>query len=362
MASFRDPRSCLRDFLQTGRNLGKRPPSFSLRNVQRDIRAVKTRIDNIGDRVEGAIGALGRGEFLPGQLLSITNEFRCPPSAYANFFSQHQQPKFKFMFFAGLTLNSDFVDAFGGKNFSGGEIFWFIKQSGRPNVTYEYEEANMYNFRQKVLRRATLEPIQIQMYDDLKDASHGFWNTFIRIQNPVTNIFSAGGKLVEQNGMSWDIEESLTNLDVIRSVDHEQPGTTSSAINNSAGTAVLPGSNQEKQIIQSIQLYHLVDWGRKIIVYNFVNPRINEIRLDELSWDSSDPNIIDVTFEYDAFNIFFPRGFSEDEINKWQPGAYPININSDETPFGALNKGIKSFNNVVGKGIDTAKKIGGGLF
>lgn len=105
--AFFDPRSCLRDFLTTGRNIGQRPPSFSLRNVQRDINSVSTRIENIKDRVEGAIGAAARGDFLPGQLLSITNEFRCPPTAYANLFAQQRPPKQKFMFFTSFELHAD---------------------------------------------------------------------------------------------------------------------------------------------------------------------------------------------------------------------------------------------------------------
>lgn len=362
--AFADPRSCLGEFVQTGRNLGKRPPSLSLRNVTRDFRATKTRLENIGDRVEGAVGAAIRGDFLPGQLLSTTNEFRCPPTNYANYFSQNRQPKFKFMFFASMELEPNFVEAFGGK-WANGEVWWFIKQAGRPNVSYEYEDVNMYNFRQKILRRATFEPIQIQMYDDLQDASHGFWTTFLRIQNPVTNIVN-NSSFIEENGMNWeDANELQTNtLAQIRSDGGEQR-RYSGALGNSASTGVLPGpggiaplvgfGTQNKQIIKSIKLYHIIDWGRKVVVYDYIHPRINEIRMDELTWDTSDPNMIDVTFEFDTFNIFFPNGINEDIVNSHLPPAYPININSDETPIEILNTGIKTFNNAVNTAVNAVK-------
>jgi len=388
-----DPRTCLADFVQTGRNFGRRPPSLSLRNVQRDIRSARTTIENIGTRIEGAIGAATRGEFLPGQLLSVGNELRCPPTAYANYFSQHRPPKFKFMFFASLELNQDFIQAF-GQPWGEGEVWWFIKQSGRPNVTYEYEDVNMYNFRQKVLRRATLEPISIQMYDDMQDVSHSFWNTFLRIQNPVTNILTQS-VLLEENGMNWYAENATKNdLQVIRSANGEQSDTpptmanparanvdslTADEINalppeerrrqadiffseprivptgdsppivtlqNSASTGVLPGNGDKgippfKQIIKSIKLHHIIDWGQKMVVYDFVNPRINEIRLDELTWESSEPSVIDVTFEYDTFQIYYPVGVDETSAeNPKTPPAYGINVHANDVSPGNIGKAV----------------------
>lgn len=351
MPSFADPRSCLREFFQTGRNVGKRLPSFNLRDVNRDIRNVTTRFDNIGDRIEGAIGAASRGEFLPGQVLSVTNEFRCPPSHYSNYFSQHRQPKFKFMFFVSLELNPDFIEAFGG-NWTNGEMWWFIKQSSRPNVSYEYEDCNMYNFRQKALRRATFDPIQMQMYDDLQDSSHSFWTTFLRIQSPVTGLINGDMSnltdFLENAGMDWlDPKESTADgstLGQVRSDNGEQVGSAgrrpTKVLLNSASTGVLPGGNQFRQIIKSIKVHHIIDWGRKVVVYNFINPRINEVRLDELTWESSDPSIIDVTFEYDTFQMLFPNALSQDSIDKHLPPISPININTDETPFGVVSKAL----------------------
>lgn len=324
--AFDDPRSCLRDFFQTGRNIGKRPPSFSLRNIQRDARTVVNQAGQIEERVEGFIGAAARGDFLPGQLLSVANEISCPPTDYAQYFSLYDEPKFKFMFFASVELNAAFQTAFGGGQWPNGEVAWFIKQSGRPNITYEYEETNRYNFRQKALRRAILNPVDIQLYDDMKDASHSFWTTFLRIQSPVTNLV-IDPMFLENAGMSWPLPNEFgQNLGQVRSELGEvnpSPGTLA----NSASTGVLPGNVPNVQIIKSIKVYHLMDWGKKYIVYEYVNPRINEITLSELSWEESEAAVIDVSFEYDTFRIHFPKGVTEDELNKHMPPVYPINPN-----------------------------------
>lgn len=365
--AFADPRSCLNNFLTSGRNLGKRVPSLSLHDVSRDIRNISTKFSNIGDRIEGAIGAASRGEFLPGQVLSVTNEFRCPPTAYADYFAQHRQPKFKFMFFVSMELNSDFIHAFGDK-WPEGEMWWFIKQSSRPSVTYDYEEVNMYNFHQKVLKRATFDTMSMQMYDDLYDASHSFWTTYLRIQSPVTGqvaTFSVGDTtdFLEESGMNWYDPKLSTaqgsTLDQIRSNKGELARKTS-VLRNSASTGALPGGNQHKQIIKTIKVYHIIDWGRKYVVYNFINPRLTEIKLDELNWETSDPNVIDISFDYDTFQMIYPNGVTEDLINNNLPPVYPINLNTTETPLNIISKGLDVVQDLKDSAAEAISNVFGG--
>lgn len=351
-----DPRSCLKDFFQTGRNIGQRPPGLSLRNIQRDIRSATTRLENIGDRVEGAIGAAARGEILPGQLFSIFNEIRCPPTAYANFFSQNKPPKFKFMFFMSFKLNPNFATAFGGNPFPGGEMWWFIKQASRPKIDYEYEDVNMYNFRQKILRRSTLNPIQLNIYDEMADTSAGFWNAFIKIQNPVTNITAATAAGIEDRGMNWaDIDDYTRNLGQLR---RELGDTAPPHMSYSASTGILPGINNgvlgsgNKNIIDSITTYHIIDWGRKFVAYEYINPRIEEITFDDLTYSDSEHNMIDISFSYDTFHIYMPDNVTEEFIRTHSTPLHPINPNLGETPFPAVNSAIDKFNTGVSSAVE----------
>lgn len=345
--AFRDPRDCLRDFFQTGRNLGQRPPSFSLRNVQRDIRAVSTSIENIGRRIEGTIGAVARGDFLPGQALSIANVFRCPPTNYVNYFTQHRPPKFKFMFFVEMELHPDFFQAF-GEPWSEGEVWWFAKEVDRPQVNYTYEEVNMYNFRTKVVTRATFEPLSMTMYDDLKDVTNGFWNTYLRIMSPITNVSEDLDEFLrDRNGMEWENNNiynfnqvnGLPNIAQIRSklaADEGFAATPNPPTQTySAGTGTLPGNTLPFEIIKTLRVHHIIDWGSKAVSYIFKNVRIENIQMDELTWDSSEPSVIEVQFSYDAFEISYPRLFTESSLSGAKiPPVYPINPQYDEFPFG----------------------------
>ena len=142
-----DPRSCIKNFTTTGTNLGGRTPSFRTRDVRRDVNNAQIRLENIKDRVEGGIDAFKRGDILTGQFTSGLNELRCPPTPYASFFAQYQPPKFPFMFATRFFLHPDFDTLFGGdQSFPDGHPQWFVKQATRPNINYEYEEVNMYNF------------------------------------------------------------------------------------------------------------------------------------------------------------------------------------------------------------------------
>lgn len=345
--AFRDPRHCLRDFFQTGRNLGKRPPSFSFRNVQRDTRAVSTSIGNIGRRLEGAIGAAARGDFLPGQILSIGNEFRCPPTHYASYFGQHNPPKFKFMFFVEISIDPVFNQAF-GEPWSEGEVWWFVKEMDRPRVNYSYEEVNMYNFKTKVVTRAHFEPLSMVMYDDMSDVTNGFWNSYIRIMSPITNTGSLPKYPPERLSMQWDKD--------IYQFDRQEPEAPQIGINrftnaegaaiapsrsilfNSSSTGALPGlagNEFRNNIIEFMFLHHIIDWGQQIVSYLFRGVRIENIQMDQLTWESSEPCEIEVQFSYDSFEIYYPSQFLESDVSGDKiPSVYPINPQYDDFPFG----------------------------
>lgn len=221
----------------------------------------------------------------------------------------------------------------------------------------------MYNFRQKILRRATLEPIQMNMYDDLTDSSAGFWNTFIKIQNPVTNLTSKTAINIEDTGMNWnEFKDLQRNPGHIRRTEGD---VADPDLSYAASTGILPGQSNAQagsstigsgnnQIIKRITVYHLIDWGRKYVAYEYVNPRIEEITLDDLTWESSDPNVIDITFSYDSFHIHMPTGVSEEFIRKHATTLYPISPNLDETPIPFVNTGIDAFNTGINSAVEAA--------
>ena len=328
-----DPRNCLKNFTTTGTNLGGRSPSFRVRDLRRDRDNIQQTIENIGDRIEGGVDAFKREDFLAGQFTSALNELRCPPTPYASFFSQLQPPKFPFMFATKFELYPDFNDIFGGAEYSGGAPYWFVKQATRPSINYEYEEVNMYNYRTRVLKRSEFPQATITMYDDLKDATGSWWNTYIRLMSPITNIVEdAYASEYEQSGMDWNENElqSLLTED-LRTPDGNTGGinTTHPALDYAAGTGVLPSSldTGNIQILKAIQMMHIIEYGKKAVIYTYRNPKFTEIRFNELDWEQSGPSTVEGTFVYDAFEISYKGNFTEESVVSLDlPPAYPIKV------------------------------------
>jgi hypothetical protein len=332
-----DPRSCWKSFTTTGTNIGGRSPSFRTRDVRRDYNNVKQTLGNIGDRIEGGVNAAKRGDFLAGQFTSGLNELRCPPTPYASFFAEFQPPKFPFMFATKFNLNPDFAELFGGAQFPDGNPHWFVKQASRPNINYEYEEVNMYNFRTRVLKRSEFQPVNMTMYDDLKDATGSWWNTYIRLMSPITNIAEKTPAEHEEAGMDWDVGtiDSLiqTNLrrgdgDVTKATG-TSTGTTPIGVDYSAGTGVLPSNPftgaGNIDILQSIQIIHILEFGKKMVLYTYRNPKFTEIKFNDLDWEQNGPSVLDTTFHYDSFEISYKGNFSEESVTSIDmPPAYPI--------------------------------------
>lgn len=331
-----DPRNCFRQFSTVGRNIGGRTPSFRLRDLRRDIDNVQTTLENIGDRIEGGIAAARRGDFVAGQFTSGLNELRCPPTPYASFFAQYQPPKFPFMFATRFFLHPDFNELFGGAAFPDGQPHWFVKQSSRPNINYEYEEVNMYNYRTRVLRRSEFQPVTMTMYDDLKDATGSWWNTYIRLMSPITNIGEMTRQEYEERGMSWNVDNigslTLENLRVgsgaVSKATPTDTGITTPGLDYSAGTGVLPSDSDlgNVNILQAIQIIHILEFGKKMVLYTFRNPKFTEIRFNELDWEQSGPSTVETTFQYDAFEISYKGDFTEESVASVDmPPVYPIN-------------------------------------
>jgi len=331
-----DPRSCLKSFTTTGTNLGGRSPSFRTRDVRRDYENVQQRLENIGDRIEGGVNAAKEGDFLGGQFTSGLNELRCPPTPYASFFAELQPPKFPFMFATKFNLHPDFVGLFGGAAFPDGSPSWFVKQAGRPNMNYEYEEVNMYNYRTRILKRSEFQPVSLTMYDDLKDATGSWWNTYIRLMSPITNIASQVRQEYEEGGMNWEpafIDSLATDEDLrvgdgsVTKATPTETGITPIGADYSAGTGVLPSISDlgNVDILQSIQIMHILEFGKKMILYTYRNPKFTEIRFNDLDWEQSGPSTLETTFQYDAFEISYKGNFTNDSVDSIDmPPAYPI--------------------------------------
>ena len=105
----------------------------------------------------------------------------CVPSPYAMDLVTYGI-KHKFMFVVEFHFNEPFGVGHGGtgeKNI----VATLVKSTGRPNVTYEYEDINMYNFKTKVIKSSTFAPIDMMLIDDDQNYSMEFLMNYLELLN-----------------------------------------------------------------------------------------------------------------------------------------------------------------------------------
>ncbi len=198
----------------------------------------------------------------------------CDPSPWATDLIA-LAPKHKFMFVVEFIFTREFVDEFRDLEFA-----FVIKRSTRPNISFEYEDINYYNFRTKVLKKSEYQPMTMTFYDDMLDNALRFYNRYLQIISPISRSIGDGtSELFEESGMTFN-----------------QDGPNSSSTNAVSDTA--------KTIIDYINLYHLINYGQQVDVYRFDNPRLQTMTLDDLDMsDGSTGTEVTIEFNYDGLLI-----------------------------------------------------------
>ncbi len=200
----------------------------------------------------------------------------CDPSPYAVDLIA-LAPKHKFMFVVEFVFSSDYIEEFRDHNFA-----FVIKRSSRPNMNFEYEDVNFYNFRTKVLKKSEYQPMTMTFYDDMTDNALRFYARYMQIISPISRSVGDGtSTMFEESGMTFDQSEGAVN----------------SASINAVG-------NTTKTIIDYINLYHIVHAGRDVDVYRFDNPRLQTMSLDDLDMtDGGTGTEVTIEFNYDGLLI-----------------------------------------------------------
>lgn len=194
-------------------------------------------------------------------------------------------PKHKFMFIVQFVPNDAYKSL--------GALDWAFtaQHSTRPNVKYQTEEINFYNFRSKLITKAEFEPMSMKFYDDIRNQSGQFYAAYMKAMSPLANYSKSNeGFDFEKQGMEFTAANGvpITGVDFVNKQFSSSTG------------ALLQG---HKTIFSEIVLYHVFDAGRKVDVFRFYNPRITELSLDELAMDESSPTMLDINFVYDAVYV-----------------------------------------------------------
>lgn len=215
-------------------------------------------------------------------------------------------PKYKFLFLVQFELNDPYniIKTNNANNFE-----FVIKSSSRPNINFEYEEVNMYNFRTNIAKRTQYEPMTMRFYDDNVNRVTQFYSLYLKAMSPIANMAfkqqMEGTDWYEQNGMSFDSPQTSPIQ-----------GINTNVYSGSLG-ALEPSKDgtDNKTLIRRITLYHIYSMGRKFNKYIFFNPKVTAMELDDLDMsDGASGSEISLQFNYDG--MFLAPGTTVTEDNK----------------------------------------------
>lgn len=194
-------------------------------------------------------------------------------------------PKHKFMFVV------QFVPSPGYNSFGALDWAFAVQNSTRPGIKYQTEDINFYNFRSKIITRTEFDPMEMKFYDDIRNQAGQFYAAYMKAMSPVANYEQRNGfDNAEEEGMAFNAARSSP----IAGVDFTNQ-------RYSGSTGLLVGDN--KTVFREIILYHLFDAGRKMDVYRFYNPRITDLKLDELAMSETSATMLDLNFAYDTVYV-----------------------------------------------------------
>lgn len=236
---------------------------------------------------------------------------RCEASPYAVDLIA-RAPKQKFMFVVQFVPNG------GYESFRNLDPAFTVQTSTRPSIHYQTEDINFYNFRTKMITRAEFEPMTMKFYDDIRNQSELFYAAILKAMTPAANFFDPASFNAQgdEDGMNF--------------VSNGRPAINEVDFTNKlykASTGLL--LNENKTLFQEIRLYHIFDGGKQMDTYRFYNPRITDLKLDELSMAESAATMMELNFVYDS--VFVDIGsFNPEENGLLASGAQQASSGGDQ--------------------------------
>ena len=276
----------------------------------------------------------------------------------ADDFGRTQQPKLKFNF----TVSIKFREPIRVPNLGNtddeimDEMTFALKQASRPNPTVSYQDVNYYNYRTKVATRTDFGTMQLTFYDDNQNLGHSLFEKYLKALSPITNLTKADANLLDENVRG--AKNNTFNL-------NNDYALFSGGASSSVGP--LPSGNGRFGLIEDITIRHFYfnplnnditsvprqsargltntsESGRSVfnpvgqvvnqveglfgggaqnlnptstaavtptyiqyVEYQFLNPKVINMTLDELDMTQSDVNTVLMNFVYDSVFINAPQ-------------------------------------------------------
>lgn len=223
---------------------------------------------------------------------------QCGTTPYARDLLSNYTPKFDFMFMVQIILQPDYEDLMIQEHEQLAKdeqrkLQFLCYQFTRPDISIEYEDVNMYNFKTQVAKRTNYAPVQMKFYDDNANSSMVFLEKYIKAISPIARKPIAQQDLYETRGLDFEPYPTTST----------QGGTALGELKNSSSS--MEGLvNENRSIIRRVEVYHIFNFGTKVNKYSFMNPKVmNFSMMDFDMTDGSQASSIDMQLNYDSMFI-----------------------------------------------------------
>jgi hypothetical protein len=253
-----------------------------------------------------------------------------------------KRPKLKFNYTVSFNFRKQFTASNENPNNlnSDGDIVmaddmtFAIKQASRPNPTVIYQDLNYYNYRTKVATKVDYGTMQLTMYDDVANHGHDIFEHYLKSISPIANrkknnvnsfkddgykniAFNSGGvNGAEYTSGSGSIgplpEDAADGLIADITIRH---WFFSEMVSRNDGSQI---RSQEKPANPNAEFGDPDEFPQDVtnrydtsniqfVEYQFINPKVVNMTLDELDMSQSDVSTVMMNFVYDSVYISSPK-------------------------------------------------------
>lgn len=212
-------------------------------------------------------------------------------------------PKHKFIFKVVFRFNPEYAELF---KMTSRDFSFLVMNIDKPKINFESEEVNHYNFRTKVVKKITHDPLTMTFIDDIKNKVFEFTELYRLCFSP-----QARRRATEMN-TPMVTKDSGMNFSEHRELNVAMNASTAS---------VSPMVGQSVNVLEQIILHQYFDYGVSVNSFHFMNPRILTMDWDDADHANSNGDAINIQFDYDILYTETKRT-AETEIPEW--GQYEI--------------------------------------
>jgi hypothetical protein len=182
-------------------------------------------------------------------------------------------PKLKFNFTVQFFPRINIFPELG--NLDAEYMMFQLKSATRPSPQVNLEDVNFYNYRSKIATSVKYGSVTISFYDDPLNRAHNLFKKYFELISPITSRTREQTDSLDRQGFS-----------------------------GAASIGSLP-DNARNGIFRALAVgqQYQVAGKYKETIYNYLNPKIEQVDLQELDMSMSEPCIVSLTFSYDGVNI-----------------------------------------------------------